>query len=57
MALMERMRGFTKFILYLLVFAFVGTIIFDWGMDFTGLKSNRTVVGEVNGEKINIDRF
>lgn len=57
MPLMERMRGFTKVILYALVFAFVGTIIFDWGMDFTGLKRKTGIVAEINGQEIHVDRF
>jgi peptidylprolyl isomerase/peptidyl-prolyl cis-trans isomerase D len=57
MAMMERMRGFTKVILYTLVFAFVGTIIFDWGMDFTGLKSKAGLIAEINGEEIQFNRF
>ncbi len=57
MTLMERMRGFTKVILYFLVLAFVGTIIFDWGMDVTGLKRNPKVIGKVNGEEISVDTF
>ncbi len=57
MALMERMRGFTKVVLYVLVFAFVGTIIFDWGMNITGLKTNPRVIGVVNGEEIDTNYF
>ncbi|MCA9741271.1 MAG: peptidylprolyl isomerase [Deferribacteres bacterium] len=57
MALMDRMRGLTKIILYGLVFAFVGTIIFDWGMDFTGLKQKTGLIAEVNGEEIPVNRF
>lgn len=57
MPLMERMRGFTKVILYLLVLAFVGTIIFDWGMDFTGLSRNPNLAGKVNGQEIHIDEY
>ena len=57
MAMMERMRGFTKVILYGLVFAFVGTIIFNWGMDFTGLKPKTGLIAEINGEEIPVNRF
>lgn len=57
MALMERMRGFTKVVLYVLVFAFVGTIIFDWGMNITGLRQNPRVIGSVNGEEIDTAYF
>ncbi|KAA3655725.1 MAG: hypothetical protein DWQ10_16990 [Calditrichaeota bacterium] len=57
MALMERMRGFTKVVLYVLVFAFVGTIIFDWGMNITGLRQNPRVIGSVNGEEVDTAYF
>ncbi|MFQ5632931.1 MAG: SurA N-terminal domain-containing protein, partial [bacterium] len=57
MAMMERMRGFTKVILYGLVLAFVGTIIFDWGMDFSGLKTKSGLIAEINGEEIPFNRF
>jgi parvulin-like peptidyl-prolyl isomerase len=57
MALMERMRGYTKALLILLVFAFVGTIIFDWGMDYVGLKQKANVIATVNGMDISIDEF
>lgn len=57
MPLMERMRGFTKVILYGLVLAFVGTIIFDWGMDFTGLKRKTGLIAEIDGEEIPVQRF
>ena len=57
MPLMERMRGFTKFILYTLVGAFVITIIFDWGMQFTGFKEKTNVIGEVNGHEIPANEF
>jgi len=57
MALMERMRGYTKFFLIILVLAFVGTIIFDWGMDYVGLKQKSNVIASVNGMDISIDQF
>ena len=57
MALMERMRGYTKFFLIILVLAFVGTIIFDWGMDYVGMKQKSNVIATVNGMDISIDQF
>jgi len=51
------MREHTKVFLIILVLAFVGTIIFDWGMDVTGLKQRPNVMGEVNGERIMADRY
>ncbi|MFQ5677580.1 MAG: peptidylprolyl isomerase, partial [bacterium] len=37
--------------------AFVGTIIFDWGMNITGLKSNPGVIGKVEGIEITARQF
>lgn len=52
MAVMGKMREYTKVFLYILVLAFVGTIIFDWGMDVTGIKTQNNMIGEVNGKKL-----
>lgn len=57
MALMDKMRNYTKALLVLLVFAFVGTIIFDWGMDYVGLKQKTGVISTVNGTDISIEQF
>lgn len=57
MAVMQNMREFTKTGLIILVLAFVGTIIFDWGMDITGLSRKQGVIGEVNGVEIPAVQF
>ncbi len=57
MAVMEKMRDYTKFFLIFLVVAFVGTIIFDWGMDVTGQKTQHTKIAEVNGKGISVQAF
>ncbi len=57
MAVMGKMREYTKVFLYILVFAFVGTIIFDWGMDVTGLKTQNTTIGKVNGKELQAQAF
>ena len=57
MAVMTKMRELTKVILYTLVVAFVGTIIFDWGMNYTGRKTAANVIGKVNGEEISARQF
>ena len=57
MAVMQNMREYTKAILLILVLAFVGTIIFDWGMNFTGLSSRQNVIGKVNGAEITVTQF
>jgi parvulin-like peptidyl-prolyl isomerase len=57
MAVMEKMRDYTKIFLIVLVLAFVGTIVFDWGMDITGLKTQNTKIAEVNGKSIPVQAF
>ena len=57
MALMEKMREYTKVFLIILVLAFIGTIIFDWGMDVTGLRQKQGVIAEINGQEIQVDVF
>ncbi len=57
MALMNRMRENTKVILLILVFAFMLTIIIDWGMG--GFKSGQKpgVIAEVNGDEIMYEQY
>lgn len=57
MAVMGKMREYTKVFLYILVFAFIGTIIFDWGMDVTGMKTQNTTIGKVNGKELQAQAF
>ncbi len=58
MAIMHRMRQNTKIILMILVFAFVLTIIFSWGMGgFEGGKAKQGVIAEVNGDEISAKEF
>ncbi|ACF12223.1 PpiC-type peptidyl-prolyl cis-trans isomerase [Chlorobaculum parvum NCIB 8327] len=53
MALMGKLRDKTHIVLFILVAAFVGLIVFEWGMNFTGPKQSRGGdVGAVNGEPI-----
>jgi peptidyl-prolyl cis-trans isomerase D len=57
MALMNRMRENTKTILMILVFAFILTIIIDWGMG--GFKQNqpRGIIAVVDGHEISYEEF
>ncbi|NOY77899.1 MAG: hypothetical protein GXO76_08525 [Calditrichaeota bacterium] len=54
---MKRMREHTKAFLVFLVLAFVGTIIFSWGMDVTGIKHRPNVLGEVAGKEIRLQQY
>lgn len=54
---MKAMRQGTKPVLWIIIAAFVGTIIFAWGMDFTAQSTARGVVGKVNGTELRLDDY
>lgn len=54
---MKQMRQGTKPVLWFVIAAFVGTIIFAWGMDFTAPSTARGVIGTVNGEDLRLDDY
>ncbi len=58
--MMQALRDNTKVIIWILVIAFVGTIVFAWGMDITGGSGGgmpANVVGTVNGRDIPLSNF
>jgi len=59
--LMTKMREHMKIILWILVLAFVGTIIFSWGMDITGRGgrsgAQRGIIGKINGIEVTRDYY
>jgi peptidyl-prolyl cis-trans isomerase D len=55
--MMKLMRQLTKHILWIVIVAFVGTIIFAWGMEFTSKKQRKGVLASVNGEEIELYTF
>lgn len=60
--MMQILRSNTKVIIWILVVAFVGTIVFAWGMDLTGVRGGRSgapsgAVGRVNGKEIPLVAF
>ncbi len=56
--MMKAMRSMTKSIMWIVIVAFVGTIVFAWGMQFSGKKSQKYgVVGIINGKEINLTNF
>ncbi len=55
---MQKLRGsIAKIVLWVIIFSFGGLIIFEWGMDLTGLRTPSGVMGEVDGEKIMADQY
>lgn len=59
MAIMTKMRDNMPAILIGLVVMFLITIIFDWGMNYLGLRSERNnpVIGKVNDKEITYTEF
>ena len=58
MPIMTRMRDSMPVILFGLLIAFLITIIFEWGMDYLGIRTGRTdTIGKVNGKKITYKDF
>ncbi len=56
--MMKAMRKLTKQILWIVIAAFVGTIIFAWGMEFSAKQQSRKgVIATVNGEDIELYVF
>ncbi|MCK5572622.1 MAG: peptidylprolyl isomerase, partial [Bacteroidetes bacterium] len=58
MPIMTRMRDNMPVILFGLLIAFVITIVFEWGMDYLGIRGGGgDVIGSVNGKKISYREF
>jgi peptidyl-prolyl cis-trans isomerase D len=56
--MMRQMRENTKWIMLVTAFAFVGLMVFQWGMDITG-RSGLSIgeIGSVNGTSVTYDAF
>ena len=58
MPIMTRMRDSMPYVLFGLLIAFLITIIFEWGMDYLGLRTGRSdEIGKVDGKKITYKEF
>ena len=56
--MMGKMRDMTKWILYILILAFVGLMVIEWGADYSGLmQQQQSVVGEINGEEVSLQQY
>jgi len=58
MPIMTRMRDSMPIILFGLLIAFLITIIFEWGMDYLGMRGGQSdVIGTINGINISYQDF
>ncbi len=59
--MMQQLRESTKIIMILVTISFVGLMVFEWGMDFSGRgpggSGSPTRLGSVNGAEISIDEY
>jgi peptidyl-prolyl cis-trans isomerase D len=58
--MMRQMRENTKWIMLITALAFVGLMVFEWGMDFSGRSSAQASGGEiarVNGQTITLEEY
>ena len=52
MPVMKNMRNIIRPVMWIVVIAFVGTIVLVWGGDVTRSKYKRGIIGSVNGQEI-----
>jgi len=55
--MMTKLREFSKIFIIILALAFIGLMVFEWGMDYSGLSSRRNVVGVVNGQELTYEMY
>ena len=55
--MMTQLRGQMKTILWILIVAFLGTIIFSWGMGGFKNPDKPGVIGEIEGQEITLENF
>jgi parvulin-like peptidyl-prolyl isomerase len=55
--MMTKLREYSKIFIIIVALSFIGLMVFEWGMDYTGISSRRNVVGEVNGKELTYERF
>ncbi|MGH8004087.1 MAG: peptidylprolyl isomerase [Limisphaerales bacterium] len=55
--MLKTMRKNTKIVLWVVIAAFLGTIVFAWGMQYTASERMKNYVAKVNGEKVTADEY
>ena len=57
MPIMTRMRDSMPVILFGLLIAFLITIVFEWGMDYLGIRAEgQDTIGTINGKQRSVTR-
>jgi len=55
--MMTRLREFSKFFIILIALAFIGLMVFQWGMNYSGKSKRNNKVGTVNGHDLTFKGF
>jgi parvulin-like peptidyl-prolyl isomerase len=55
--MMTKLREYSKIFIVIVALSFIGLMVFEWGMDYTGLSQRQTVVGSVNGREMSYEMF
>ncbi len=56
--IMNKLRDKMPYIIIFLIIAFVGLIVFEWGMNYLGMRGSQQVVfGKVNGQEITYQEY
>ncbi len=55
--MLKTMRNNTKIVLWVVIAAFLGTIVFAWGMQYTASEKMRNYVAKVNGREISSQEY
>jgi parvulin-like peptidyl-prolyl isomerase len=54
---MSKMREYSKIFIIIVALSFIGLMVFEWGMDYSGMGQRQNIVGSVNGRELTYDMF
>ncbi len=55
--MMTKLREFSKFFIIIIALSFIGLMIFQWGMNYSGKSNQPQFVGKVNGHELKYKMF
>jgi peptidyl-prolyl cis-trans isomerase D len=55
--MISKMREYTKIFVIIVALAFIGLLVFEWGMDYSGSSNRSTIIGSVNGEELSYQEW
>jgi peptidyl-prolyl cis-trans isomerase D len=55
--MISKMREYSKIFIVIVALAFIGLMVFEWGMDYSGIRSRQNIVGEVDGKELTIQEW